>query len=228
MKKLILVALVVILLTSGLLVGCGPVRTQTYNFTDFTRVEVGYAFQVEVVQSNSYSISITAREDLFNFIQVSKEGETLKIGLTQYIRGTKKAEITMPDLRAINLSGAAKGTIKGFISSDDFTLDLSGASRLDGDLTAGDVDFHVSGASAVELDGSAQDIDVDTSGASHVKLADFSVRNADVTLRGASNGTVNLSGKLDADLSGASHLEYVGEPTLGTINTSGSSTLRKK
>lgn len=229
MKKLILTLLVMVLFTSGLLVGCGPVRTRTYNFTDFARVEVGYAFQVEVVQSDSYSVSITANEDIFNNIQVSQEGETLKIHLTQSATfGTRKAEITMPDLRAINLSGAAKGTIKGFSSSDDFTLDLSGASKLDGDLTAGDVDFHVSGASTVELDGSAQDIDVDTSGASHVKLADFSVRNADVTLRGASSGTVNLSGKLDADLSGASHLEYVGEPTLGTINTSGSSTLRKE
>ncbi len=210
MKKLILTLLVMVLFASGLLAGCGPVRTQTYNFTDFTRVEVGYAFHVEVVQSDSYSVSITANEDIFNNIQVSQEGETLKIHLTQSATfGTRKAEITMPDLRAINLSRAAKGTIKGFSSSGDFTLDLSGASSLDGDLTAGDVDFHVAGAS-------------------HVKLADFSVRNADVTLRGASSGTVNLSGKLDADLSGASHLEYVGEPTLGTINTSGSSTLRKK
>ena len=228
MKKLIAAVLVVILLTLGLLVGCEPVRTQTYNFTDFTHVEVGYAFQVEVVQSNSYSISITAPEDLFNFIQVSKEGETLKIGLTQYMGGTKKAEITMPDLRAINLSGATKGTIKGFSSSDDFNLDLSGASSLYGDLTAGDVDFDVSGASTVELDGSAQDIDVDASGDGHVKLADFSVRNADVTLSGASNGTVNLSGKLDANLSGASKLSYIGEPTMSTINTSGGSTISKK
>jgi len=227
MKKLIAAALVVIILALGLLAGCGTVRTQTYNFTDFTRVEVGYAFQVEVIQSDSYSISITASEDLFNFIQVTKEGDTLKIGLTQYVKGTKKAEITMPDLRAINLSGATKGTIKGFSSSDDFYLDLSGASSLNGDLTAGDVDFDVSGASTLKLDGSAQDMVVNASGDGHVKLAGFSVRNADVTLSGASNGTVNLDGRLDADLSGASHLKYVGEPTLGDVDISGSSTISK-
>ena len=230
MKKAIIIPLIAVFLTMGLLVGCGPVRTQTYNFTDFTRVEVGYAFQVEVVQSNSYSISITAPEDLFNFIQVSKEGETLKIGVTQpvSIAGTKKVEITMPDLHAINLSGATKGTIKGFSSSHDFDLKLSGASSLNGDLAAGDIDFDVSGASTVELDGSAQDIDVNASGASRVKLADLSVRNADVLLSGASSGTVNLSGKLDADLSGALKLSYIGAPTMGTINTSGGSTLNKR
>ena len=83
MKKAIIISLITVFLTLGLLVGCGPMRTQTYNFTDFTHVEVGHAFQVEVVQSSSYDVSITAPPDLFNYIQVSQEGETLKIGLTQ-------------------------------------------------------------------------------------------------------------------------------------------------
>jgi len=78
------------------------------------------------------------------------------------------------------------------------------------------------------LEGSANDVVVEADGASRVKLAGFTVNNADVSLGGASNGTVNLSGKLDADLSGASKLEYMGEPRMGTINTSGASTLSKK
>jgi hypothetical protein len=228
MKKALVVALVVILLTLGLLVGCGPVRTQTYDFTDFTRVEIGYAFHVEVVQSNSYSISITASENLFNLIQVSKEGETLKIGLTQPVAGTRRAEITMPNLRAIKLSGATKGSINGFSSSNDFSLDLSGASSLNGDLTAGDVNINVSGASTLKLDGSASDMVANVSGASRFNLGSYEVNNADVTLGGASSGTVNLDGRLDANLSGASKLSYIGEPTMGNINTSGASTLSKK
>ncbi|MFC1908060.1 head GIN domain-containing protein [Chloroflexota bacterium] len=230
-KTIIIIPLLAAFLTVGLLVGCGgPPRTQTYSFTDFTRVEVGYAFQVEVTQSDSYSIRITAPENLLSSIDVSKEGETLKIGLTQFISmiGTRKVEITMPDLRAINLSGATKGTINGFISSHDFNLVLSGASRLDGDLTVGDIDFDISGASTVELDGSAQDITVDVSGASHVKLANFSARNAAATLSGASNGTVNLSGELDANLSGASRLSYIGNPTMGAVIITGASTLSIK
>ena len=78
------------------------------------------------------------------------------------------------------------------------------------------------------MEGSANDIVVDASGANRVKLAAFPVSNADVSLGGASSGTVNLDGRLDADLSGASKLSYIGEPTMGTINTSGASTLSKK
>ena len=254
--SIIVAVLMAVLLTSGLLMGCqvgvvtgsGNLDTQEMDFSGFTRVEVGYAFEVEIVRSDSYTVSITADDNLFEYIQVSKEGETLKVGLKpafRYTFTTLRAEITMPDLYELQLSGAAHGTVEGFSSSHDFILDLSGASSLDmvdmsagdiefdisgasrvtGDITAGDADFDVSGASSVQLQGSTSDIVIDASGASHVELADFPVNNADVTLSGASRSTVNLDGRLDADLSGASHLTYIGTPTLGIIDTSGGSTI---
>jgi len=134
----------------------------------------------------------------------------------------------MPDLRALKFSGATKGTITGFSSSNDFNLDLSGASNLEGDIQAGDAVVVLSGASKAKLEGSAKDINVNASGASGIDLSRFPVNNAQVLLSGASNGTVNLNGRLDADLSGALKLSYIGEPTMGDINTSGASTLSKK
>ena len=259
MKKAIVAVLVAVLLTAGLLVGCvgvlvtgsGNLKTEEMDFSEFTRVEVGSAFEVEITQSDSYSVSITADDNLFKHIEVSQEGKILKIGLKPRITFgsvTLKAKITMPQLRGLGLSGATRGTVSGFSSTENVDLEVSGASSLDlvdisvgdvksdisgaskvtGDITAGDADFDVSGASTVQLEGSASDIVVDASGASRVKLAAFPVNNADIKLSGASSGTVNLDGRLDADLSGASKLEYIGEPTMGTINTSGASTLSKK
>lgn len=259
MEKAIVAVLVAVLLTAGLLVGCtgvlitgsGDLKTEEMDFSEFTRVEVGSAFEVEITQSDSYNVSITADDNLFKHIEVSKEGKILKIGLKPRITFgsvTLKAKITMPQLRGLDLSGATRGTVSGFSSTENVDLEVSGASSLDlvdisagdvksdisgaskvtGDITAGDADFDVSGASTVQLEGSARDIVVDASGASRVKLAAFPVNNADIKLSGASSGTVNLDGRLDADLSGASKLEYIGEPTMGDINTSGASTLSKK
>ena len=78
------------------------------------------------------------------------------------------------------------------------------------------------------MQGSASDIVIEGSGASRVELADFPLNNADINLSGASTGTVNLKGRLDAELSGASKLRYIGEPTMGNINTSGGSTISSK
>jgi len=48
----ITLALITLLLFS--IVGCLPLSTQTYSYTDFSRIEVGYGFQVELVQSNDW------------------------------------------------------------------------------------------------------------------------------------------------------------------------------
>lgn len=258
MKKAIVVLLVAVLLTLGLLMGCegvvvgsGKLATQEFTFSDFKQVDVGSAFEVEITQADSYRVSVTADDNLFEYIQVSREGETLKIGLkTVSLQWpvTLKAVVTMPQLSGLNISGATRGTVSGFsstenldievsgassldladISAGDVKFDVSGASKVTGDFITGNVDFDVDGASSVQLEGSASDIVVDADGASRVKLAGFTVNNANINLGGASRGTVNLDGRLDADLSGASKLEYMGEPTMGTINTSGASTLSRK
>ena len=54
MTKIVAVTLVLISLVLLPIVGCGPVRTQTYDYANFNGVEVGYAFRVEIEQADSY------------------------------------------------------------------------------------------------------------------------------------------------------------------------------
>lgn len=223
---------------SSLIVSSGNLVTEEMEFSDFAIVEVGYAFEVEISQASSYSVDITADDNLFDYIEVSRTGDSLTIGLKsgytyrpQWPWGTLtlRAEITMPELYELQLSGATRGTVEGFSSSHEFILGLSGASFLKGDFTtSGDAQFTLSGASTAELEGAANDLTISASGASRLELSDFPVHNADVTLSGASRATINLDARLDGDLSGASYLLYLGNPTTVDVNTSGGSTVEKK
>lgn len=244
MKKtiiiIVLVAAVAVLCTllilnlrgwPGGLIGSGNLETEEYAFTNFTKVEISTAFEFEIQQSNSYNISVTADDNVMDYVQVSQDGQTLKIGLrtvTWFGPKTLRASVTMPELRGLTVSGASRGDIYDFSSTEDLDITVSGASRVTGDITAGNVEFDISGASTIQLEGSANDIDANVSGASSLNLDDFTVNNADVNFSGASSGTVNLNGRLDANLSGASRLWYIGEPTTTDINTSGASTVSKK
>lgn len=215
----------------GSLIGSGNLETEVYAFTDFTEVEIGSAFEFEVKQSGSYSINVTADDNVMDYVRVSQIGQTLKIRLVTVPAlwsATLRASVTMPQLHDLTVSGASRGTVSGFSSTEDLDITVSGASRLTGDITAGNVEFDISGASTIQLEGSADDMFANVSGASHFNLDDFTVDNADINFSGASSGTVNLNGRLDANLSGASRLWYIGEPTMGTINTSGASTISKK
>lgn len=242
MKKAIIIAAIVAVVSvtctllvlrgcPGGLVGSGNLETEAYAFTNFTEVEIGSAFEFEIKQSSSYSINITADDNVMEYVRVSQDGQTLKIGLrivTWFGPVTLRASVTMPQLSDLTVSGASRGTISGFSSTEDLDITVSGASKVTGDITAGNVDFDISGASTIQLEGSANDIDANVSGASRLNLDAFTVNNADVNFSGASSGTVNLNGRLDANLSGASRLWYIGEPTMGTIDTSGASTVSKK
>ena len=216
----------------GVLTGSGNLETKEYAFTNFTRVEVSSAFEFEIKQSSSYSINVTADDNVIDRVQVSQDGQTLKITVggapTIFRSVTLKASVTMPELGGLAVSGACSGTVSNFNSTEAVSIAVSGASRVTGDITAADIEFDISGASTVQLEGSADDMVAVVSGACTFNLGDFTVNNADVNISGASTGTINLDGRLDANVSGVSTLLYIGDPTMGTIDVSGYSTLREK
>ncbi len=191
----------------GRVVGSGTLRTQEEAVSDFNVVSVASGFRVEITNSSSYSVSITADDNLFTYIQVSKTGNTLTIRLTPGISvqsSALKAEITMPSLREIQFSGGTIGTAEEFVSTQNSRVELSGGSSLN-------------------MKGTANNLVALCSGGSSLDLSDFKVTNADVSFSGGSQGTISLSGVLNANLSGGSRLFYIGNPTLGQINTSGGS-----
>ena len=279
MKKVILpIGIIVIIIAGFLLSGCGvalvkkeagPTTNREYAYTNFTVVEVGYAFELEVIPADSYSITISAGENVFDHIEVAKKGNKLEIGMDttffHFLR-SPKVKITMPRLTGLHLSGASEGNVTGFSSSDDFDLTLSGASELFVDIETGDFkcemsgaselamdtetgdfkckmsgasdvtgslkatscDIELSGASEIKLIGSGGNIIIDASGASQLHLLGFSAIDADVSLSGASDASLDINGILDINLSGSSKLEYTGNPTLGDFSLTGGSELERR
>ena len=236
-KSIVLLGMLMAILLTGCgqspITGSGNVVTQEEVISGFDKVEVSHAFKVNISQGETFSVVVRMDDNLFEYLDVVKQGSTLKIGLkTDRISrddSTREAEVTMPDLTGLDLRGASQVTLTGFKSTNALNLDLSAASHLRGDIEAGDTQIDVSDASQVTLRGSAGDVTMDdVSGASTVDLADFPVTNANVTARDGSVITVNASGTLDVDASGASEVYYVGNPTMGEIDTSGGSSVEPK
>jgi RNA polymerase sigma factor (sigma-70 family) len=216
------------------IVGSGKAVTKEIQVRDFTAVDVGSAFEVEITQGQAFKTTITIDDNLFEYVKAQKEDSTLKIhlviapGHSIHTKAGMKAVITMPQLDALSLSGATKGTLKGFKSTKDFKLDLSGASSLKGAIDAGKVDFQASGASKVSLQGSGTDGKLEASGASKVDLAKFSLESLNIDLSGASTATVSVKKKLDYEISGASRLRYRGQAEIGRSERSGASSAHRE
>lgn len=215
------------------LIGSGNMVTKEFDLSGFDRVNVSDAFDVEITQGGSFSVVVRVDDNFVEYLDIVKRGGTLNIELRAHSFArvnatTMEAEVTMPELTGLGLSGASDVSITGFASSETLSVHVSGASSLRGDIESGDSTFDVSGASHVSLSGSGGDLGLEVSGASDADLAEFDVGDASVQASGASSVTVNASGTLDVSASGASHVHYLGTPTLGSVESSGASTIQPR
>jgi hypothetical protein len=211
--------------------GSGNLTAETHDFTDFTSLEGQSGFELEVTAASTFSVEVTADDNVHQYIEVEQVGETLALRLRGnrfYGSLTLRAKITMPELYKLELSGGSRADIDGFSSTHTFVADLSGGSQINGDLVAGDITMYLSGGSQVNLEGAGEDLFIDASGGSHLDLENFPITNAAIYMSGGSRATINISGTLDVDLSGGSRVEYVGTPTLGDLEMSGESKVERK
>jgi len=256
MKKILLGLSAILAVIPLFLTSCqpaGPLTTKDYTLADFTNVQAGNAFQVIITPSDTFSVAVTAPENRFNNIKVEKSGSTLEVTVSglafwnNWGSSRPKLEVSMPGLESLNLSGASTGTAKGFTSTKNFQLELSGASNADidiqafdtsvsisgaskltGNLAVHDIRLNVSGASNTTVTGTGNNLNLQVSGASGAALDNLAVQDARAELSGASHATVNASGTLDVFVSGASNLTYVDNPTLGTVDVTGASSIHQK
>lgn len=224
--------------------GSGDIVSLELDFDDFTRVVLTHAARGTIAQGDEYRVVIRIDDNIMDRLRVNhakvhvegdiaraggtRSGDELKIGLENgsYSDITLEIEIAMPNVTGLGLSGAARAEIADFEVAQAVHFDLSGASRLSGTINTGPLNCRLSGASRLQLSGMGDALVAHVSGASRLQLGDFVCADADVDLSGASRGTVHIQGKLDARLTGASSLNYKGNPTLGSVSTSGASALQ--
>ena len=262
MKKYIGLGITAILLAVSLIslagcidynrtVGSNNIETRQFDYSGFKRIEVSNAFTVDVTRSDTYEVSITLNDNIFNDLDISMSGDTLRISInpfTHFVNTTQRAVISLPELDALTIPGACQAVVSGFQSDGNLDLEVTGASSMDisdlkvadttinvigashlsGSLVTNNADFNVTGASNINLTGSASKMQVDVIGASHAALTDFIVGDAAVTAEGASSAEVEVHGTLDINVSGVSTLVYGDNPKLGKVEVSGVSTLRRR
>jgi hypothetical protein len=211
----------------------GQTITREYEETDFDTVDLSYDFQAEIHQAEDYRITVRIDEAFSPYLQIQRRGGTLEVGFRAgniYNTGSARpqVEIAMPRLAGLELSGASSAAVSGFLSTRTLRLELSGNSRIQGEIEAGDVDIDLSGGSRLLLSGSGKSVLLDAAGSSQASLEEFSCEDLKAELSGASTASVAPSGRLAARLSGSSHLYYRGSPRLGDIETSGSSVVTRQ
>ena len=188
-----------------------------YDLKDFTSIEANGLFEIEVQQGNNYSVTVQGPERSIEKSDIYTSRNSLILdynkGKTWFSRYKKSDKIgvvvTVPQLDKIDLSGASKVYLRSF-KANNMTIDLSGASYLEGDLDVADAVIDLSGASSITLRGKALDLKADLGGASSLKADKLIAETVDIDAGGASKASVYGNVDMDLEASGASRIYYSG------------------
>jgi hypothetical protein len=232
-------------------------NAQVRKVPSFTAISVSSAIDLYLTQSNKNEGAVSATNDeIRDHIITEVVGGTLIIRLGD--KGTwfswrkwgnykTKAYVSIKDIDALTASGASTvhlintiespkmriklsgaSDFKGNIKAGVLTYQLTGASDYKGQITANSIDIDGSGASSIELTGRVDDLAVEVSGASDAKLYNLTAKGAILRASGASSIGVTVTEILRANSSGASDINYKGNPTVKESNTSGASDIRRR
>jgi Putative auto-transporter adhesin, head GIN domain len=233
-KLAVLVAAAVVVSACG---GVGVSRTASgttasrrIDTTGVTRLDVAYGFDVRVRLGQPEEATVTYDDNLADLLDVGVDGGTLRIQLRPNAgigdHPTRRAEVTVSGLEEVRAAGASAVTVAGAVPGSGLRLVLSGSSRVTADLAVDRADATVSGSSRLQLTGTASTLSAAGSGASSLELAGLLVHDLDITLSGASHGTVQVDRTIAAQVSGASKLTYRGTPQFTRRDTSGASSIQ--
>jgi hypothetical protein len=210
--------------------GDGNIITKDAHVGSFNSIDVSSALEVHISQGNTNQVQIKTDQNLLDLIEVFTDGNTLVARVRQGYNlepsGRIVIQITAPEYKSIQVSGASKIIADNTISGSDLHLGASGASQISMEVNGGKISSDLSGASSLSLKGQATDFDLEASGASHSKCYELVAENAMIDLSGASSAEITANKHLRADASGASHVRYKGDASVNS-NTSGAGSVRK-
>jgi len=198
--------------------GSGTLKTEVRQVSGFTTVKLSGIGSLEIAQTGTEGLSISAEDNLLPLINTNVQGSVLDI----HIQSNTSLQPTKPiiyllsvkDLTTISLSGAGSVSTQQFKTSA-LTVDLSGAGdvNLTG-LQLGSLTVKTSGAGNMTVGGTTTSQDVDASGVGSYKGEQLASTTAKVTLSGVGDAAVRASQSLDITISGVGNLTYYGNPTV--------------
>lgn len=207
--------------------GSGVETSEVRDVSSFTRVEAARAMVVVIEVGRDRSVVVRGDDNLLDEVRTTVSGETLEVSSSRDLDPDVGlvVEIAMPELVGIEASGASRIEAMG-AEAGEFSAEASGASTVElKELSASDVSVDASGASTVTMSGEATTLDAQASGASTLALAELVVEEAGADASGASEISLNVTGLLSADASGASRIRYEGDPQEVSEDTSGASNI---
>jgi len=198
--------------------GTSDVVSRDFDVTDFTALNISGNYEVIWHQATDFSLTIEMQENLFEYVEVNVNRNTLEIRSTRSFNTTKRNRpriyIEAPSLDAVSFSGAITTNNWDSITGQSFSFESAGAVNITFDLQVESFEVSASGAGDFTFSGNSETVDITIAGASAISASDLQTRDTSISIAGAGNVDIAVTDDLTVNITGAGRVNYIGSPAI--------------
>ena len=195
----------------------GPMVSRNFSVGNFSKIEVGGNFDVDVRTGAKPSVEVRASEALLERLEVEVHGDELTIKSRRKgwfggwgSHGKGQIHITVPSLTAATLAGAGEMRIDK-VQGDAFEGQIAGS----GDLSVGAVQVKqlklgIAGAGSAQAAGKAERAEYEIAGSGDVKVGGLDAQDVKVSIAGSGNVNGRATRTARVDIAGSGDVELAG------------------
>ena len=219
--------------TSFVMASCVQAQsTETRTPGHFTKVHSGGSWEVILTEGDKEEVRIEAKGVDLSKVKTEIDGDVLSVGLVKgsYSNVNLKFFITYKELEGVKCSGSGTMEVTSPLRTESFYAALSGSGDIILDkLEAEKLSVGISGSADMEIkSGSVDQAEIKQSGSGDFEGERLAIGELVVGKSGSGDTNVGDLGMLSVSSSGSGDVVYSGSPKLGTIKTSGSSSISKR
>ncbi|WP_109829510.1 PspC domain-containing protein [Reichenbachiella versicolor] len=192
----------------------------TFDFRDFSDVEVNGAYKVYLTQSDYFSVEVRGTDQSLSDISLRESAGKLRISdrsnAWSIFKGLPSDEwtsihIKMPDIDEVNVRGLS--TVQLYVDDQEsFRIVTDGASKCIADIDVNRLSVKASGASKIKLSGSLLELTADVNDASFLDSYGLDAKRVDIKASDASKANIKTNKELVARASDLAQIKYIGSP----------------
>jgi hypothetical protein len=234
MKRIscLLLSLIVFVFTTVSSAGQGTEK-ETRNVSGFNEINFGIAGNLYIKLGSDFQVILEGDRKLLPEVEtIVKNGKLLirKEYFRIFENERVNVYITLPEIKAIGVSGSGKAKIESTIKNEALDFDVSGSgSIIAAEVNTGEFDCSISGSGNIVMEGVGEigKANIAISGSGNYNGERAIIKILKVGISGSGNCTCNVSESLNASISGSGNIGYFGDPKVDA-RVSGSGHVRSK
>jgi hypothetical protein len=212
----------------------GAEDRQSRDLSGFDAIAVSNGIDLHLRQGDEFRVEVAASKGDTDQIVTEIDGHTLRIrrepgpGRLFGWFDHYAADVTLPRLEALEVSGGSNVSADGAVSGDGLSVRASGGSDVALEVAVESLSLDLSGGSDASIGGTAGALRAATSGGSDLDAGRLAAREAELRSSGGSGVRVHVLERLVATASGGSDISYSGNPASVDVDAHASADVRRR